>query len=89
MQLFGPDIYPFTTVKQHIFMSALFEPLQAVCNVVTADLTEVRSRSCSFIMLSLLSPFTGYFCADLSIDSVELLSERHCRLYHLFRRVCT
>ncbi|CAL5225037.1 g7815 [Coccomyxa viridis] len=49
VQLFGPDMYPFTTVKQHIFMSALFEPLQAVCNVVTADLTEIyqsaRSKS--------------------------------------------
>ena len=41
MQLLGPNMYPFNPVKQHIFMSALFEPLQAVCNAVTADLTEV------------------------------------------------
>ena len=52
VQLLGPNMYPFDPVKQHIFMSALFEPLQAVCNAVTADLTEVRVWLTSGVCLS-------------------------------------
>ncbi|CAL8461524.1 g1055 [Coccomyxa elongata] len=61
MELLGPNMYPFNPVKQHIFMSALFEPLQAVCNAVTADLTEINQSTLFNASVNVTIAFTIVF----------------------------
>ncbi|CAL5226260.1 g9105 [Coccomyxa viridis] len=61
LELLGPNMYPFDPVKQHIFMSALFEPLQAVCNAVTADLTEVSQSTLFNTSVNITIAFTIVF----------------------------
>ena len=41
MQLQGAGVAPFSINKQNLFMTALFEPLAALCSVSTAELTQV------------------------------------------------
>ena len=41
MQLQGVGVAPFSTNKQNLFMTAIFEPLAALCSISTAELTQV------------------------------------------------